>query len=215
MANASNEFFARFEIYNITLWPMIIVTYILGIIALILAIKKIKNSNKIISIILAFLWCWAGIFCLMIFLGPIDQVRYIIQGMIWVVQAILLLYLGVYKDKLSFKFERDTYSIIGALMIIYGLVIYPIVGALTGHPYPAHPIFGTACCPVCIFTFGLLMWTNKKVPIYIALIPLFWAITSGLFATLIFNVYADIGEFIIGIVGFILILYRNSTKYKE
>ncbi|MCK4543000.1 MAG: hypothetical protein KAU17_12260, partial [Spirochaetales bacterium] len=189
---------------------MVAITYLIGIAAVILAIKKTKYSDKIISGILAFLWLWSGIVLLMIFLGPIDYRNYF-GGALWIIQSILFFIFGVVKPSLSFKFERDLYSIVGAIMIIYGLIFYPIIGFLSGHGYPGGPIFGVACCPVCIFTFGMFLWINKKVPIFIAVIPLLWSLT-GIIAATQYGVWPDYGEIIIGITGFIMILHRNAKK---
>ena len=202
-------FYETFLRYHAAIWPMVAITYLIGIAAVILAIKKTKYADKIISSILAFLWLWSGIVLLMIFLGPIDYRNYF-GGALWIIQSILFFIFGVVKPSLSFKFERDLYSIVGAIMIIYGLVFYPIIGFLSGHGYPGGPIFGVACCPVCIFTFGMFLWINKKVPIFIAVIPLLWSLT-GIIAATQYGVWPDYGEFIIGITGFIMILHRNQT----
>ena len=203
-------FYETFLRYHAAIWPMVAITYLIGIAAVILAIKKTKYSDKIISGILAFLWLWSGIVLLMIFLGPIDYRNYF-GGALWIIQSILFFIFGVVKPSLSFKFERDLYSIVGAIMIIYGLIFYPIIGFLSGHGYPGGPIFGVACCPVCIFTFGMFLWINKKVPIFIAVIPLLWSLT-GIIAATQYGVWPDYGEIIIGITGFIMILHRNAKK---
>jgi hypothetical protein len=49
---------------------------------------------------------------------------------------------------------------------------------LTGYPYPNHPIFGVAPCPVCIFTFGLFLWARKRLPVGILVIPLIASIAG-------------------------------------
>ena len=44
------EVFAEmFGAYNLSVWPMQVITYALGIIAVILAVKKTSYSDKIIS----------------------------------------------------------------------------------------------------------------------------------------------------------------------
>ena len=206
--SAVEAFFKTFLTYHAAIWPMIPITYLIGIAAVVLAIKKTKYSDKIISGILAFLWLWSGIVLLIIFLAPTDR-RYYYSGALWIIQSILFFIFGVVKPSLSFKFEGNPYSIVGAIMVIYGLVFYPIIGFLSGHGYPGGPVFGVACCPVCIFTFGMFLWTNKKVPIFIAIIPLLWSLT-GIMAATQYGVWPDYGEFIIGITGFIMILHRNA-----
>jgi len=67
--SAVEAFYEAFLTYHAAIWPMIAITYLIGIAAVILAIKKTKYSDKIISGILAFLWLWSGIILLIIFLG--------------------------------------------------------------------------------------------------------------------------------------------------
>jgi hypothetical protein len=88
------------------------------------------------------------------------------------------------------------------------MVIYPVIGFLTGNGLLEYPIFGVAPCPVTIFTFGLLLWTDKKVPLIVVLIPLVWSLL-GFIPIIQFGILADIGLIISGIVGFIMIRRHN------
>lgn len=205
----ASDFFNACEAYNTQFWYMIIITYILGVAAIILSIKKISSSDKIISGILSFLWFWSGLVFLLIFLFPIEPMMFGSSVIFWVVQGVLFLYFGIIKEKLSFKTELNNYSIVGAIFIIYALVLYPIIGILSGRSYLQTPYFGTACCPVTIFTFGIFLLTDKKVPIYMIVIPFIWAL-MGFLAVFMCLVWADIGEVITGIVGLILLVTKNK-----
>ncbi len=44
------QFFSVFEKYNLSVWPMQIVLVLMAIAAMIFSIRKIKRSDKIISI---------------------------------------------------------------------------------------------------------------------------------------------------------------------
>jgi hypothetical protein len=96
----------------------------------------------------------------------------------------------------------------GAVLVVYAMVIYPIVGFLTGFSYPRYPVFGIAPCPVTIFTLGLLQWLDKKTPTLVAIIPLIHAVL-GIVPILVYSIWADVGLFFSGVVGFPLILMRN------
>jgi hypothetical protein len=69
-------------------------------------------------------------------------------------------------------------------------------------------MFGVAPCPTTIFTFGLLLWANKPVPVYILVIPLIWSII-GTMAAVSLQVPQDYGLGIAGIVGTVLVIMRN------
>ncbi len=206
--------YGMFETYNQAVWPMHIVTYIIGILSLILAIKKTKHSDRIIPALLCFLWMWSGIAFSIIFFSRVNSIWNRL-GFILIMQSLLFLMYGFgFKPPLSFKMRKDRYSIMGIVMIFYALLLYPLIGYLTGHGYPGYPIFGTAPFPVCIFTFGMLLCTDKRVTTPLLIIPLFWSV-SGIINMTIYRVYADIGAFIFGIAGFIIILYRDKQRESQ
>ena len=199
-----------FYAINLVTWPIVIVTYLLGAIALVLAVKKTKYSNRTISGILAFLWLWAGIVTNMVFFAwMFGQTLWYYMGLIFIVGSILFLAFGVIRSSLSFKFTGDSYNILGAVMVVYSMLIYPIIGSLTERGYPAYPIFGTFPCPVTIFTFGLLLWADRKVPKIVTVMPLVWALI-GVLPVFVYQIWADVGLIILGIVGFVTILRRNA-----
>ena len=112
------------------------------------------------------------------------------------------------RSKVSFRFKPNGYSLIGGIFILYGLVIYPLLGYFFGHVYPRNPTFGLPC-PTTIFTFGLLLMTQKFIPAYVLVIPVIWALI-GSAAALSLTIREDFGLFIAGILGTVLILIRNK-----
>jgi hypothetical protein len=200
--------FEAFGSYNEAIWPMQVIGYVLGIIAIFWGIKRIKYSDNIIMLILSYFWLWGGfVFCI-VFFAPDYKVFYIL-GPLLIIQGILFLFFGLRSYKLLpfFTFRVDMYGIIGAIYILYALIIYPFIGYLTGHPFSNHPVFGVAPCPVCIFTFGLFMWARKRLPIGILVVPLIESV-AGIIPC-VWGLYADIGLVIGGIGGFLLILQKN------
>lgn len=199
--------------YNKAIWPMQVVGYALGIFAIFWGIKRIKYSDHIIMFILSYFWLWAGLVFSISFLAPDYKVFYIL-GLLGIIQGILFLFFGLwsYKKVPLFAFKLDMYGIIGVMYILYALIIYPWIGYLTGHPYPNHPVFGVAPCPVCIFTFGLFLWARKRVPIGLLVIPLIES-AAGIIP-IVWGLYADIGLAIGGICGFFLVLQKNR-KVRE
>ena len=97
---------------------------------------------------------------------------------------------------------------VGLLFIIYALLVYPILGILFGHTYPDNPTFGLPC-PTTIFTFGVLLWTIKRVPFYFVIVPFLWSII-GLSAAINLRVYEDFGLIVAGVIGLILLIINNK-----
>ncbi|MGB2956116.1 MAG: DUF6064 family protein [Anaerolineales bacterium] len=200
--------FQAFSKYNQAIWPIQIAAYALAAFVILLAVKRVKYSDNIILFILSFYWLWAGIVCLFGFLAPDFPIFYML-GVMAVFQGILFLYFGFKSENklLSFSFKADIYGMTGAIYIIYALIIYPIIGYLTGHPLHNYPVFGVAPCPVCIFTLGLLIIARRRFPLILLIVPLIESLL-GIIPTLL-GLYADIGLIIAGLVGFYLIMRKR------
>ncbi|MHA1236096.1 MAG: DUF6064 family protein [Candidatus Hodarchaeales archaeon] len=72
----------------------------------------------------------------------------------------------------------DSYFYLGLVFIVYAMLFYPVIGFLTGHPYPDYPIFGIAPCPVAIFTFGMFLFTNKKFNKILLVFPMIYTFSG-------------------------------------
>ena len=207
--DAIRVFYETWQRYNHTFWPLVIVTYICAIAAIVLSIRKTRYTNPFISAYLAFLWFWSGLVFHLLYLAPTPGgARSYVSGTLFVIQSILMLIYGVFRKELDFKMGMNMYSRVGLMAVVNALIIYPIIGARTGHPFPDGPIFGIAPCPMAMFTFGMFLQTQGRFPIKLIIIPLLWSLT-GFFALTVFELYASGGQLIIGVMGTLLILYRN------
>jgi len=198
------------EKYNLAIWPMQVVAYILGIAILFLIVKKTKHASRISAAMLSFLWLWNGIVFFLLYFGPLFTPSYFF-GALFIIQGFL--FLGtVIKPRLSFGSERSGYSVVGILFIAYAMVGYPVLGPLLGHSYPFSAPFGLIPCPTNVFTFGLFLLSNKKIPKPLLIIPLLWAIFGG-FPAVFAGMLEDMGLIVAGIFGTVIILYRD-WKYQ-
>ena len=107
-------------------------------------------------------WVWMGFVYHLWFFSSINKAAFIF-GPFFVLQGILFLVAGVLKGNLRFRFRGDLLGFTGSVFLIYGLVIYPALGYWLGHRYQSAPTFGLPC-PTTIFTFGLLLWTDRRFP---------------------------------------------------
>jgi hypothetical protein len=201
------QFLALFENYNLSIWPVQIAAYALGVACIVLAMKKTRYSGKIIAGILFFFWLWTGIVFYILFFARINSAAYVFGG-IFIVQGIIFLILGFFGNELSFGFLPNIYWYTGAAFILYAVVVYPILGYLQGRGYPYTPMFGVAPCPTAIFTFGVLLWADRRVFAYFVIIPLIWSII-GFFAAVSVGVAEDFGLLVAGFAGTTLILIKN------
>ena len=203
----AGQFFEVFRQYNLAIWPAQIASYILGALILVLLPSERKTSPKYIVIILAAFWMFMGAIYHILFFSEINKAAYVF-GIIFILESLLLLYAGVYRSRLSFIVKWNFSRFVGAAFILYAVLVYPLIGTLTGHGYPDAPIFGVAPCPTTIFTFGILLFADCSIPLYLIVIPLLWSF-MGMAAALKLGVYEDIGLPVAGLAGTVFIFWNN------
>ena len=190
--------------YNLSIWPMQVVVYVLALAAVFLAVKKTKSSDRIIAAILALFWLWNGI---MFFLptGGSNALWYVIAAL-FIIQGLLFL-VGPAKPFVSYRISTDIYSLTGIVLILYALIGSPLVGALVGHLYPQMAFLGLAPCPTLPFTFGLLLCTDSKIPKYLLVVPFVW----GLFGvmTISIGMVEDVVMLLGALLATAMIVYRD------
>jgi len=202
---SQSDFFKVFESSNNAVWPLQILFNILAAVVIILAKRKSKHSRVIILTLLSLLWFWMGFVYHIIFFAAINPAAYLF-GIIYIIEAILLLYYALF-SKLQFGFSPGIYSNISAIMMLYALIIYPLLGYLFGHTFPSSPTFGLPC-PTTIFTLAILLLAFDDIPISLVIIPVIWSIV-GFTAAIKLGVYEDIGLLAAGIVTVSLIIYSR------
>lgn len=196
--------FKFFTQYNLGIWPMPIVAYALCIIALFAAFKKFKNSDRTIAAIFAFFWLWLGIMFWLpgsaIFLPAYAFAAFcVIQGVLFLI--------GVVRSVVSYRIGTDIYSITGIVLILYALIGYPLVGYAIGHTWPITMLVGAFPCPTTVFTFGLFLCTESKVPKYLLVVPLLFAVYGILAGSR--GIVEDIGLVVAGTLAIAMIVYRD------
>ena len=207
----AEQFLSVFERYNQSVWPFQIVLNLLALGPLYLAIKPIRASNRIIGGVLAILWVWIGVAYHLAFFASINPGAKIFEAAC-IIQGMLFGFYGVFRPQLAFAYRTNAYTLTGLLFILFGLILYPLLGFLPGHVYPKAPTFGLPC-PTTIFTFGLLLWTSARVPRMVLVIPLLWSLV-GFTAALSLGIREDTGLLVAGVVGSALVIYRDSRTSK-
>ena len=206
-----NQFLEVFQNYNLTVWPMQVVLILLGLTAIYFAVVRHKPSNNIIAGVLCVLWLWMGVVYHFLFFRAINPAA-VVFGSLFVLQGALFAFSGLVRRSLSFEFRLDVYGITGAFLLLYSLVIYPIFGYFQGHGYPQSPTFGLPC-PTTIFTFALLLWTDRRVPVYLLIVPFLWSLL-GPSAAWSLGIIEDVGLLIAGVCGTVLVFVRNRQKWE-
>lgn len=203
------QFLAVFAQYNQAVWPMQIVLMIAAVTAVLLALRPEAIASRMVSLLLAGLWLWTGDVYHALFFSRINRAAFVF-GALFLIQAVLFFYLGVIRQKLKFRMQWNAYSLMGGLMMLYALLLYPLLGQLLGHVYPTAPTFG-APCPLTIFTFGLLLWLEGEVKWFLLVIPVFWSLL-GLSAVVSLGMREDFALPLAGFVAVVMLVRRNRKR---
>src|SRR5579884_781307 len=185
------QFLGVFARYNEAIWPAQVVAYVLGLAAVSLALRRQPYSDRAITGVLALFWVFVGAVYQATFFAAINPIA-VAFGVLFLIEALVLGWAGVLHDWLAFTPDRSPRSLAGGFFVLYALLIYPLLGLAFGHVYPEAPVFGVAPCPMVIFTFGMLMWTDARMPKWVLVVPLLWAVL-GLSAATTLGMREDLG----------------------
>ena len=212
MPFSTQQFLDVFASYNETVFPMQVVLLTLALLGIHLAANGDRASSKTVAAILSFLWLWMGAFYHFLFFSRINDAAWVF-GAFFLLQSAILFFAGVVREDLTFDRRTDRTSVVGTIVIVYALVVYPIAGMTLDRWYPYSPTFGVPC-PTTIFTFALLLRGGRTVPFYILPIPFLWSLL-GFAAAYSLGIWEDVGLVIAGLLGTSLLLNQSSQhKYK-
>lgn len=169
------EFLDVLQRYNEAVWPTQLLLLILPL-ATAVAILRGPGVTRSPAFILAILWLWMGVVYHLHFFRSINPAA-VLFGALFVIQAGLFAWLAIREPVTRFSVEGDANSLVGGLMILFSLAIYPALGYMVGHRYPAAATFGLPC-PTTLFTLGLLLWARPAPPRVVLVIPLLWSLIA-------------------------------------
>lgn len=173
-----DAFLGVFEAYNAAIWPAQIAAYALCLLAVLLAFRPLPGSGRVVAALLAAAWLWNGVAYHMLQFAKINWAAWIF-GFFFVVEGTMLLATGVLRGRLAFRFTRSAAGWAGLVLIAFALVAYPLIGMFAGQPWPRMAFAGVAPCPTAIFTLGLLLLAEGRVPIHLLVLPLLWSLVGG------------------------------------
>jgi hypothetical protein len=198
----TQEFLEVFARYNLAVWPMevVLVLLALAIVALVW-----RTSGRWVLPLLAALWAWMGFVYHWGFFTAINPAAWAF-GALFLVEALLLLAVGLRRRPPSFVIRADHFGVAGAVLVAYAVVVYPLLGRAIGHVYPAAPTFGLPC-PTTIFTLGIFLWTEGRLPGRLLVIPVLWSVV-GFSAALSLSMPEDYGLLVAGVIVTLMIGWR-------
>jgi hypothetical protein len=199
----TEQFLAVFARYNVAVWPAQVFLYALALGGIVAARR---GAGRWVWVLLAGLWAWMGLVYHWGFFASINPAAWVF-GAFFLIQAALLLTVGVCRAPLAFSIRPDRFGVVGAALVVYALLVYPLIGTVAGHHvYPAAPTFGLPC-PTTIFTLGLFLWADARLPLRLLVIPALWSVV-GFSAAVSLSITEDYGLLVAGLVGTLMVSWR-------
>jgi Family of unknown function (DUF6064) len=202
------EFYGVFSDYNTAVWPLQLLLMALGVLAIVLLVRQRSYSSRGISAILTVLWVWQALAYHLVFFTAINSLAYGFAAL-FLGGAAVFFWQGVVCRKLIFKVTTGWRVQAGWSLMIFAWFIYPAWTYFAGHRYPAFPTFGLPC-PTTLFTIGLLAFLVKPYPRSVLTVPVLWCFV-GSQAAFLFDVQADLGLIVAGVLGLVLIVQAKAS----
>lgn len=184
------QFFAVFARYNEAVWPMQAVLNAIALACIGLLFRPGRWADRTICLVLSLFWAWMAIAYHFAFFSDVNRAAWGF-GAAFLLGSLAFAWFGVVKNEVSFRPVLGARALVGATLIFFALVLYPVIGYSIGHRYPSAPTFGLPC-PTTIFTLGLLLLSVAPISRWVFVVPLLWAAVGSL-AAFQLGVVEDLG----------------------
>jgi hypothetical protein len=171
-------YYRLFELYNADIWPAQILAVALGVVILVSLRHADAWHGRIVAAILAGCWIWvAWAFHWQRYATINWAATYFAAA--FAIEALLLIWTGVFRNKLTFKPVSLVRHRIGICIFLFALVLQPLIGPLVGREWAQMEIFGVAPDPTVVGTLGVLLLASSRVYWELLVVPLLWCALSG------------------------------------
>lgn len=194
-------------------WPAQIVAFLLGCAIVDLIRRPRPGSGRLICGMLAAGWFWIGSTYYGVYIAGLSWAAWISTAA-FTLQGVLLLLLGTVRSGMALRYEREAARNAGMGFMLYALFAYPAIAIALGVPLTAVPVPGIAPDATILFTLGILLLTERRVPLSLAVIPLGTAAANGVSAWLI-GLPADYVMLPAAAVALALLIYRNRRQLQR
>lgn len=168
------------ELHNQDWWPLQLIALLSGILILLGVLRPHPRSNRFVFASLAIIWLFVAWSFLWKRYATINWTASYLAPF-FVLQAGLLIGLGVLGNRLNFTKKRGVPKYLGLLLFGYALVLHPFMAIWEGRSPAAMEVFGIMPDPLAIATLGLLLTTVPNASVrLLAAIPAGWCLVSWL-----------------------------------
>lgn len=175
-------YYRLFELYNSAIWPLQLVALALGVAILVLLLRvgllrDVAWRGRAIAAMLVACWLWVA---WAYFLERYDTINWAAGyfAVCFVVEAVLLVWTGIIRDRLRFRPGSDLIGRAGLCIFLFALFLHPLIGPFAGRPWLQVELFGVAPDPTAVATLGVLVAAHRT-HWELLIIPLLWCAISG------------------------------------
>lgn len=202
-------YFRLLERMNETFWPLHLLTFALGVAAVLLAFK---NRGRLACLFISPVW---GFVAFAFFIQRYAELNWAggYIGYFFFAQAILFILIALTTKRLDNAFWKKPSVVIGIAIALVGLIGWPFIAPLTGGSWSQAEFFGIHADPTAMVTFGLALILLRGWGLWlIALIPALWLLISGL-TLWVLGAPTAIMIFIVLAIGLIGLVWK-SVEYR-
>jgi hypothetical protein len=197
--------FASLAQYHRDLWPLPPLALLAGLAAVLLALRPMHHSDRLIGGLLAAAWLWIGIGYHLLHLARLDFAAPL-YGILFAIEAALLLWSTI-RGRLAFRFRGKLIGWVGLALAMLALA-WPLLDRLAGLTWQAERVVLLAPTPTVVLTLALLLLVAGRTPLHLALIPLLWTLIAGATAWILW-IPQDLVLPAVGLGGFGLLVWKN------
>jgi hypothetical protein len=201
--------FSSFEQYNRALWPLPILAVGGALAIILLTLRPVQGGDRAIGALVALAWVWVGIGYHLLHLATLDFAAPA-YGVLFVLQGLLLAWTGMIRNRLSFRFGADLFGWAGLALMIAAVLAWPLADLLS-HGWQSPRLALLAPSPTAAFTLGLLLLSEGRAPLQLAVIPLLWAMVAGATGWIL-AIPQDLALPVAGLGAFGLILWKTRQQ---
>ncbi|MCB0807050.1 MAG: hypothetical protein KDC05_14730 [Bacteroidales bacterium] len=195
------------EVYNERIFPIQYLIWLIAVFTVLFLLLKKGNNKNTITVVLGAFWLWSGIFFHILIVTDFAKAGYWF-GTIFILQGLFFFYEALFRNRFTYEKLQHPRHVAGYSIILTSLIIYPFWGLVAGREISQVLLPGLPA-PTAIFTFGILLLSSQKFPLYLLVIPAFIAL-SGLWRAFEIKHYEDILLFASGAVTVSWLLRRRK-----
>ena len=171
---SARTYFRLFELHNRAVWPAHLLAAAIGIVLVIATIRGGDRVSKAACGLLALCWLWVAWTFHVQRYATISTAGFYFAAA-FAVEAVLLLWLGFLREGLAPRGLRASRA--GLVILLFGLIGYPLLAPASGRPWTQVEVFGIAPDPTVAATLGMLLAVRRNWLLWP--IPLMWCAISG------------------------------------